>query len=226
MSELDTLKNLQTQKDESIKYRSVSNLLTSIQVPFDREGKSLSTAQKRGMTQQEVLDEWDEKSRRSRERGTQFHEYVSRVLRGEDKDPILQVNPKTVMMLQFDSFWKRAGLQPVQVERKLYLQSLVGIPDALLYNPIEDSFHIFDWKSGEYKSRGWNRLLPPFSFLWDNSDGVNSIQLGLYRLMIETETGVELGASYTGHFSDETYHISKVKYYKSQLEEWLRVLDE
>lgn len=222
MNKLDILKNLQTIRDENVAYRSVSNLLASVQVPFDREGKSLSTARKRGVSQQQILDEWDVKGKKSRERGTQFHEYV---LRGEDWDPILQANPKTPMMRQYDMFWKRAGLEPVWVERKLYSRSfsLVGIPDALLYNPKESSFHIFDWKSGAYSSRGWNRFLVPFSFLYDNSDGVNSIQLGLYRLMVETEAGIELGASYTGHFVDETYHISRVTYYKDQLEEWLHL---
>jgi hypothetical protein len=61
----------------------------------------------------------------------------------------------------------------------------------------------------------------PFSFLYDHSDGLGAIQTGLYRLMVELELEVELGPAYVVHFSDDTYFISKMKYFKVQLEEWL-----
>lgn len=208
------------------KYRSVTSLISSIQEPFDREGISERVAVKRGLTQAEVLAEWDQKGAESRQLGTQVHEYIYGVLNGQGATGLERFSARLPHFDQFDQFWEGASRNYEVVWTEKSVSSPVyrvgGRLDTLLYNPRRNTYHVVDWKTGEMDSQGWNRLYPPFNDLMDSKVTLGALQLAVYNLIIKTETQAALGESYLVYISDNNCQVKAVEDYQDRVERWLR----
>lgn len=62
--------------DEGLEYLSISGVIGLIKPFFDREARSKSSAEKRGISQAEILAEWDGKAKRSQDHGTAIHKAI------------------------------------------------------------------------------------------------------------------------------------------------------
>ena len=222
MSDIQILKDFEFPDAENC--RGVHSVLESLFPQFDREGISKRVASREGRSQAEVLAEWSAKGEISRQNGLKLHEYIARILLG-DKPDGFEALALDAPCLQFNTFWDRVsdGMTPVWVEQDIRDPELglSGRVDALVYNEVEETCHLVDWKYGEFKTKIWNQLNPPFAFLGDNSIGKVSLQLSCYRLIIERMTGVELGSSYAGWFTDHSQYFTRLPCHKRELELWL-----
>ena len=84
----------------------------------------------------------------------------------------------------------------------------------LFYNVRFNEFQIFDWKTNKKFSKQCDRRLLNDLFVLEDCDLViYSLQLALYKLIIEKNTGVKLGKSYVVWFShnNPTYEIIETK---------------
>lgn len=206
--------------------RSVSSMLTSVQIPFDRAGIAAKKALERNVTPQVIIAEWEEKGRKSRQAGIALHDHITSVLVGKPQPLGLEaLSSKSPHMEQFDLFWEKAnGLYSLiwfetTVSSQRYM--VVGRIDALLLDNEKQTFHVVDWKSGSF-SHGWNQLKSPFTNLRDSSITLGALQSAIYRLIVEQETEVELGESYLVHISEESHRIDALPDERKRVEAWLR----
>ena len=111
----------------------------------------------------------------------------------------------------------KGRLIPIRTEMIVYdPESLIGgMLDILFYNVKTGEFQIWDWKTNkkfdkEMKSRHFQDKL----YMLEDSDlEIYSIQLAMYKLIIEKITGIKLGKSYVVWFShnNESYEVIECK---------------
>ena len=65
-----------THKDTNEKFISVTTLLGKYKQPFDREGHSKRVADREGVTQEMVLEMWEQEKNRACKRGTDIHKLL------------------------------------------------------------------------------------------------------------------------------------------------------
>lgn len=193
--------------------RSVTGAIKEFQKPFDREGIARRTAAKQNRSVTQVLAEWDATAERARILGTTVHAYIQKTLLGEQNgqlslDPFLNINTKLPEVAAFDAFW--AQLSPKVSDFAQFIEwvigdaelGLAGMVDAMFYSLETRKHHVWDWKTGKFDTENqWENLLAPFDYLSASKLNIYSLQVSLYRLIIERNTGLELGDSYIVHLS-------------------------
>lgn len=200
-------------------------MVYSLQVPFDRDGKSASKAAQLGISQQEVLDQWDAKGKEGKAIGIALHEHAGAMLRGQTQDTFEAMSTKSNHATQFDLFWAKASqvYTPIWIEIPVtsihYM--ITGRVDALFYNKRNKTFHVIDWKSGSYSSEGWNDLKSPFDDLRDSTFNLGTIQTGIYKAVIQHATGIELDTSYLIHISDFQHTVLAMPDITPRITRWL-----
>ena len=174
-------------KDTEVEFTSVSKLISSVKQPFDREGISKKTAEKRGITQEEILAEWDAINKKALERGTAYHEaQEAKSLQGKGIAPLEQNGLK----LAHDLTDLTPGFYP---ELILYNfdAKLAGTADCV-YIHEDKSFTITDYKSNkklefkgfmkfdpDTKSRKETKMKSPVSHLADCNGMHYTLQLSI-----------------------------------------------
>lgn len=204
---------------------SVSNIVDRVKVEFDLEVRSKASADSRGVPQQQIKNEWAAKGEVSRKLGMELHDYIATVLKGYQPDPIESLSDKGPHMSQFDRFWERASghFTPVWIEKTVTSEyyGVVGRVDAMVHSSQTGEFHLIDWKTGTFDGQGWNQLKAPFTDLRDSSDGLGSLQLGIYRLAVEHQIGYKIGDSYLVFVSDDGFMARRVPDLRKRLDVWL-----
>jgi hypothetical protein len=208
---------------------SVTSLIDRLKPIFDKEGISAKLAEREGRSQAEILKEWEKSGEESRDKGTRVHAYIEDVL--DDKiDPTLRlINDRVPEMDAFDEAWKRMkkALNIKIIEKEKIVgdsdYGVAGRTDAIL--EFAGKPCIFDWKTGKKfdESNPYERMLAPF----DGEDNCHlnaySIQVSLYRLMIERNCNYQMGDPYLLHLRPNgTFHLYRAKDYRAKLESWLK----
>lgn len=214
------------------KLDSVSSLVKSLTPPFDRDRISKQVAFKKGISVEEVLKEWDTKSEVGRDRGTLVHSYVDDVLL-ERSDPVLSVmNEKIPEMEAFDKAWDafkgRMKARVAAREFQVYSKRLrvAGRVDILLSVRSDGKRKkcVFDWKTGKFNRYSqFGRMLPPFDDLTDCELSRYSLQLAMYRVLMERmHLEEECDDGYLVHLKPSgDYFIHRALDLKDRVEEWL-----
>lgn len=210
---------------------SVTRLINDLKEPFDRDYWAAKKAEERGVSPQVIIDEWETKAQTSRDLGTRVHEHIEKVLKGTltADDLFLSLNDTPPQIVAFDAFWNRASkmAKPVRPEWIIGDSSLGvgGTCDALLFNKETEKYHLWDWKTNSnFKTNNpFQTLKPPFDDLPDCELSVYSLQLSLYKLIIERNTDLEMGDSYILHLNDRAqFRIHVAEDYRERLEAWLK----
>ncbi len=214
---------------------SVTTLLKSITPEFDKDGVSLKMAERSGVTQAEILRQWEEKGAKSRDKGTRLHQYIEDVM-ADKVDPILgRINDRLPEMNAFDDAWTklRAELDAKMVKQEFVVGDeefgVAGRVDNLMsvlpYKAKSRRACVFDWKSGKLDiDNRFEKLLPPFD-AYDNCKlNIYSIQLSLYRLIMErNKPDIQLSDGYILHLRDDgTYQLHRARDFREEIAEWLK----
>lgn len=179
--------------------RQLTNFSTWIKdykKPFDREGQSLLTAVRRGIATEAVLAEWD----RSQWVGTKTHEFIANYY-ATGGCPLVDAEPDPEVALRCEKFLQlRAdrlqSFLPVAQELPIFHEAsgLCGTLDFLAWHLPSQQLYVLDWKTNTKiatdQDRAYRNLLGPFADLIDHEHNVYSLQISLYRLLLE-EAGIE-----------------------------------
>lgn len=216
----------------------VTDYLKRFQPPFDRDGIARRSAEKEGRTKAEVLAEWDAKGEKARKIGLAVHSHIEQTLRqngGNGQmtlDPFLTLNLKLPEIEAFDNLWRQTRLtvswcmehvEWIIGDVKL---GLAGTVDTMLYSHQTKKYHIWDWKTGNLDLYNkWQNLLPPFEDLSACKLNIYSLQVSLYRLIIERNTDLELGDSYIVHLSHPTngYEVHRAVDLRERLLDYMKI---
>ena len=215
------------------KLKSVSKLVKSVTPEFDSEYWSKKKAKERGISQAEILAEWDAKGKRTIALGNEVHAYIEKILSGDESDqdnPFLALNQKPIQCQVFDDFWEAATnmMTPIAVEYVVAHQkyNYAGTADALM-ETAEGEINLWDWKTGSKfnTANKFATLHPPFDDLDDCELNKYSLQISLYRLAIEHALGREIGDSYIVYLAESGYTIHKALDLRERAERWLESMD-
>lgn len=205
---------------------SVTTILHKYQKPFDEEYWSENKAQKFGIKQSEVKRVWKFINKKGTIKGSCIHDYAENLFQNKvfkySKELILNefgfdpvINEYNLTKKHVDRFYNDAKgkLIPIKMELVVYdKESLIGgMIDAIFYNVKTKEFQIYDWKTNKgfsYENK-WNSLLDELGLLQDCDLEVYSLQLSLYKYIIEKACGIKLGKSCLVWFShnNENYKI-------------------
>jgi hypothetical protein len=192
---------------------SVTTLIHQYQTPFDEEYWSEIKAEQFGINKYEVKRLWKFINEKGTMKGSLIHNYAENLFQNKKNeypkelvlkkfgfDPIYDEYIKTKVMV--DNFYKDTlnKLIPIKCEYVVYDKELLigGMLDKLFFNVKTNEFQIWDYKTNKnltfsnerYKLKG---------LLCDLDDcdiEIYSLQLDLYKYIIEKYTGIKLGKSY------------------------------
>ena len=203
---------------EKTKYDSVTSYIKRFKVPFDREYWSKKKANERGVDVSVVLDEWQGKADVANDLGTRVHKWIEDFWSGGSGD--LDPNEDEAFIERINKFLslyesKFKNLVPLTSELKVFSKKwrLAGTIDQpfLMWDEKQQKvlFLIGDWKtnkefrSDDHPKGRYKKLLHPFSHLWENHLNEYSIQVSLYRLILEDEIGLETNGGFLCHIGPE-----------------------
>lgn len=208
----------------------VTSVIARLKSRFDRDGISKRIAEESGRTQEAVLKEWERKGQDSRDKGTRLHAYIEDVI-ADKCDDILKINERLPEMKAFDEAWKlmRSRLNVTVIHKELVIGDIElgvgGRVDAIVsINDDVPSICVFDWKTGKFRVKNeYEMLLKPFNTVDNCERNLYSLQVSLYRLIIEKNTKIKLGDGYLVHLNNEgKYTIYRAKDFREPLLKWLQ----
>jgi len=236
-NELFTAFNDVTFYDEPHKYYldgkeliSVTTLIHKYQEEFNETYWSEYKGNQFGINPEEILRAWKFINKKGTIRGSAIHDYAENLFQNKKFE-----YPKQLILNEFgfdpvqhtydickkhvDKFYSdvQGKLIPIKTEMIVYdKETLIGgMLDILFYNVKVKEFQIWDHKTNkdftyEMKSR---HLINDLYLLEDCDLELYSLQLGLYKYIIEKNIPIKLGKSYLVWFShnNDNYKVIEAK---------------
>ena len=210
----DEASHTYTHIDTEKPFISVTTLLGKYKQPFDRDGHSKRVAKREGVSQELVLEMWEEEKNRACTRGTNIHAVLEDYINyGEvegDWGWLCKSYDKAVER-SIDSF------KTVLSENLLYEEanSVAGTADLIYEHKHE--FTIGDFKTNKrfrFSSPYSERLKDPVSHLHNCEFNLYGLQLSLYAYLYEKMSGKRCRKCVIFYLQDDrllSYHINYMK---------------
>lgn len=182
------------QSNPEVSFTSVSKILEIVKQPFDTDAIAEKTAKKRGVSKEEIIEEWKLIKEKALTKGTKYHEaYEANLLKDKGVHPSTWIEGKKY---SHDLLKLQPGIHP---ELILYNLKYGVTGTADIVEIFEDkTFNIFDHKSSKkiefqsfrkfdpiYKDRRPVMMRPPLQHLEDANGIHYSLQLSLYAFFLE-----------------------------------------
>ena len=213
---------------------SVTSILKQYVKPFERDYWANIKARQLGVSPEEILSKWEFSTKCSTIKGTLIHQYIHNEFSSSGF-----IYPENVIMESF-------GYDPIQtpfnqivtivnqflldITNKMfsvaseyivgdYEYLIGGTVDQIFYNKKSNKLEIWDWKTNKeikFESRYFH--LAPLDHIPYTEYDHYSLQLSLYKLIVEKNTGIELGTSYIAWFNENLpkYSIYAAKDYRKE----------
>lgn len=221
---------------------SVTGLLSHLHKRFDEKAMALRCSQNPNhslysLTPEEILLIWKQKNEVSKVRGSSTHDYAEACL-WNDKERIkkaLENKYLNYKLVAGFNFFKQTYLVPydfevVETECKIVFPEhcIFGTFDALLYFP-KYGYFIFDWKTNEkWEDYSNYNLLPPFDFLDKSKWTEYTIQVYIYKYILQREYGIDIKGCRVVWLNEEQVISKKPKfeYDEKMIEKIIKVCKE
>jgi hypothetical protein len=199
-----------------VKYDSVTTFLKTFKEPFQREYWLREKAKQRGVDVSLIEKEWTLAATKASSLGTKVHKWIENFW----EDPTQEKPEDPEVLERVNKFLdiyeaKFKNLVPLQSELKIFskkwrLAGTIDQPflfwDEKMAKPL---LLIGDWKTNkdfkhdEHPKGRYKKLLRPFNTLYENQHNEYSIQISLYRLILEDELGIETGGGFLVHIGPD-----------------------
>ena len=189
---------------------STTQLIHSYLQPFDEDKISKLVAKRDGVTQQDVLDQWNYEREFACEYGTLAHLYLECKWKNEvfeyDTKPYIYKFGKDVVTPKFEqikpaleqfyqTFKDRLEIIGAEVVIASQDYDVAGSIDLLAYSKKLNAIIIIDNKSNkEIKKESYRdtKMLTPLSHIPDSNYWHYSLQGAIYKRILEKETGLKI----------------------------------
>lgn len=181
---------------------------------------------------EDVLNEWKNKSEVAIDLGKIVHKWIEDFYKGMNPDIPEESffdTRITDRINQFKKiyFKKLSKLTPIKQEFRIFSKkwNIAGTTDIIFNSSI--GYLVGDWKTNEnfttndHPKGKYNKLLYPFNDLWENNLNVYSIQLSLYRLILEEEASFKTKDSFLVWIGPEEPKIFKALDLRDRLYDYL-----
>lgn len=203
-----------------------TELTSTLEREIDWNDKAKTVGIREGIATDLILKKWDDDKNKAAEKGTQIHKYIERRLKHDTEYDTLYPE-----MIAFDSFWQKAKekLTIHKIEWIIgdYDLGIGGMIDLVAFSENTKKYHIFDWKSNKKFTldNRWQNLKSPFDDLEDCHLIKYSLQLSVYKAILQLNTELELGESYiiwlNSDYLGELYHSFKTFDFTDRVKEWV-----
>lgn len=203
---------------------------------FDSDFWAKKKAEQRDVPVETILEEWKQKAEHACDLGTEVHEWIEYFLNKDKPNPISSEEVK-LRIEKFARIYKDRlhKLEPIKQEFRVFSRKwrLAGTVDALF--AASGMAIVGDWKTnGKFttdKDYSFNtKLLYPFEDLDANNLNKYSIQLSLYRLIMEEEAGYKTNSAFLCHIGpDDEAQVYQAKDFRARLKVYLdktRLIDQ
>lgn len=199
------------------KLTPVSYVLKKFTEEFDSDKMSVLVANKRGITKEEVLKEWEDNKNKACQLGTKVHLFGENYCRDRDLKPS---NGYEEAIVKWYST-KPDYIETTFLELQMFSDALgiAGTSDMVFYNTRTGKFKILDYKTNAdlFKNYKGKKMLKPFDNLLDNPYNKYQLQLSLYQILFE-QTGYEIESRALVWIKPNgTYEVYKTEDYTKQL---------
>lgn len=201
--------------------KPVSYVLKDFQEPFDEKKMSALVAKKKGISVQEVLDDWHKKRDDSCALGTKAHLFAENYIKTREGEPTNGQEKAMQTYLDKIPYY----VVPLCTELQMYSEkwNIAGTADLMFYDTKNDKILIRDWKSNKdlFKNYKGKRLLAPFDDLEDSPFNKYQLQLSLYQILFE-QTGFKIeNRALIWVKEDGSYELYQTNDYRDRLIEHL-----
>ena len=209
---------------------SVTTLIHKYQEEFNEDYWANYKSNQHNLTTYEVKRAWNFINKKGTIKGSAIHDYTENMFQNKIFEYPLQFiinefgfdpvsKEYNITKKHVDKFYNdvHSKLIPIRTEFIVYdRQSLIGgMLDMLFYNIKVKEFQIWDWKTNKKftKENKNQHLLNELCMLEDCDLELYSLQLELYKQIIERNTNIKLGKSYLVWFShnNDSYEIIETK---------------
>ena len=220
---------------------SATSLIETYAQEFDSDGISQMVANKRGISQKEVLDEWKKENEFSCIKGSCIHLKAQSLWMGTnyeiDYNAIDDTIDKDRLKKEYDIMSKQATdfyndykdmYDMIQDEFIVWSKEfdIAGSIDGIMYNKNTQQCCILDFKSNkdlQFKSKYRKKMKVPLHELDDVNGQHYYIQLSIYKYLIEKYTNIKVDELFIVYFNinADSYEIIEIPYLKKEVEEIL-----
>jgi hypothetical protein len=226
---LEPESHIYTDKDGGT-YLSVSKFLDLFSKKFDRMGISKMSAAKKGVSQEEILAEWDKKRDDSIDHGNRIHHALERYEKSttilpEDED----LRPMILSVTKQYSHYYRCYQEVCLYDTEFMI---AGTSDKVLQctSSPKSIFDLSDYKTNlskgiQFKNDYGQYMLGPLSHLQDCNYVKYSLQLSIYSYLLQKKTGCKIGQLSIHYIPAHNYlyHVKyPVPYMKMEVEAMLK----
>lgn len=209
---------------------SVTTKIHKFQHRFDTDKWSLIKAEELGISQADMIAEWERTNKKSKIKGSILHNYIEYLFNNKvydyPRDYVMESVPLDAhdieeefksIRYQIDNFYAdtRGKLIPIKMEYVMYdeILGIAGMCDILFYNVKKMCFQLWDWKTNK-KLRTENihqKLKAPFDTFDDCEYVIYSFQLNLYKYILRRKLNLNLGDSYIVWFNENNSNYKIVE---------------
>lgn len=220
---------------------SVTQLIETYGQEFDSDGISQMVANKRGISQKEVLDEWKKENEFSCIKGSCIHLKAQSLWMGTDYEidynKIDDTIDKDRLKKEYDIMSKQATnfyndykdmYDMIQDEFIVWSKEfdIAGSIDGIMYNKNTQQCCILDFKSNkdlQFKSKYRKKMKVPLHELDDVNGQHYYIQLSIYKYLIEKYTNIKVDELFIVYFNinADNYEIIEPLNMEKEVEEIL-----
>ena len=213
---------------------SVTTFIGKFKKPFEKEFWSYKTAQKEGVSQEEILAKWESIALYATNKGSKLHNFAENYINNKIIDNVIYepIDTKAYDKIEshFLKFYEDTKDTLIPIISELVVGSpelgLCGMVDQLYYSTKLDALVIFDWKTNKAlnkKSRFKNKMLGPCSHLDECEMSTYSLQLSTYRYIIEYVTNLKFHSTYIVWFNEknDSYELVPCEDYRNLVKEML-----
>ena len=211
---------------------SATSLIETYAQEFDSDGISQMVANKRGISQQEVLDEWKKEHEFSCIKGSCIHLKAQSLWMGTDYEIDYNTIDDTIdkdrlkkeyniMSKQATDFYNDYKDMYDMIQDEFIVWSkefdIAGSIDGIMYNKHTQQCCILDFKSNkdlQFKSKYRKKMKVPLHELDDVNGQHYYIQLSIYKYLIEKYTNIKVDELFIVYFNinADSYEIVEIPY--------------
>ena len=134
------------------------------------------------------------------------------------------------LLILFNKFYEESYGKLIPIKSEVIVGDeeleICGMVDQLFWNSKSEELQIWDWKTNKAIKRNnkWQQFKEPLSHLDVCEFNTYSLQLSLYRYIIEKNTNLKLGDSYIVWFNEKNtnYEAIKCRDYRNEVVEMLK----
>lgn len=210
-------------KWRGIQLESGTTFIKQFIEPFDQDYWAEKKSTELGITKEEMIKQWKDKSTKAMAIGTSVHRMIEEFLLGLEVR--ISENPLAVKKyVRWLEWWTRvihSNYEVEAIEWRMFSTTATKAGTADLLCSRNDEFIMLDWKTNaEFKLNGFNFLKAPFDQYDDSDLNKYSLQLSLYRAMA-MRAGIDIPAGYIVHIGEEEVHKYQCRDFR---EEFIRML--